>query len=50
MKSKLPSGVVFDSNKKKGEGDCYPLEDRGVVLDSHDLKIIFDREKTGFEE
>jgi serine/threonine protein kinase len=30
--------------------EVYPLEEGGVVFGSHELKVVFDREKTGFEE
>lgn len=46
----MPPGVVFDPAHKKSDKNDYPLEDNGVVLACHDLKVIFDREKTGFEE
>jgi len=28
----------------------YPLEYEGVLYDCYNLKVIYDREKTGFEE
>ena len=50
LMTKLAPGVIFDTTKKNADKDCYPIERDGVTLDSHELRIIFDREKTGFEE
>ena len=50
MKTKLPPNVFFESNLKKPTKDCYPLEEDDCTLGSYELKIIYDREKTGFEE
>lgn len=42
----LPKWVRFSP----GDDDFYPAEFNGVVYDCYNLKIVFDREKTGFEE
>jgi serine/threonine protein kinase len=44
--SLLPKNVKFP----QGDDDFYPAEFNGVVYDSYNLKVVFDREKTGFEE
>lgn len=44
-KSRLPAKTIF---KREDNEDVYPLEDNGITYDSYDLKIIYDREKTGF--
>ena len=44
--SKLPGNIKFPESKD----DYYPVEFGGTVFDSYKLKVIFDREKTGFEE
>lgn len=46
-KSKLPNKTVFPHEENES---VYPLESEGVTYDSFDLKIIYDREKTGFEQ
>lgn len=46
-KSRLPPKTIF--KHEEGE-DVYPLEDGDTTYDSYDLKIIYDREKTGFEQ
>jgi len=42
----LPKWVKFPPC----EDDFYPAEFNGVVYDCYNLKVVFDREKTGFEE
>jgi len=42
----LPKWVKFVS----GEDEFYPAEFNGIVYDCYNLKVVFDREKTGFEE
>jgi len=42
----LPNWVKFTA----GDDDFYPAEFNGVVYDCYNLKVVFDREKTGFEE
>lgn len=44
--SMLPKWVKFPPC----EDDFYPAEFNGVVYDCYNLKVVFDREKTGFEE
>jgi len=44
--SKLPKWVKFTP----GDDEFYPAEFNSVVYDCYNLKVIFDREKTGFEE
>ena len=48
LKTRLPSNAIFDNDGKSKKEDCYPLEAEEGVLSSYDLKIIYDREKTGF--
>ena len=44
--SLLPEHVKFMSS-----GDhFYPVEFQGVIYDSFNMRVVFDREKTGFEE
>jgi hypothetical protein len=50
MRTRLPPNALFEPVEKSKKRDCYPLEDKGITLGSFDLKIIYDREKTGFEE
>ena len=42
----LPKWVKFPP----WEDEFYPAEFNGVVYDWYNLKVVFDREKTGFEE
>jgi len=42
----LPKKIKFPDS----EDQYYPVECEGVVYDSFNMKVIFDREKTGFEE
>eukprot|EP00831_Metopus_contortus_P070500 TRINITY_DN6404_c0_g1_i2.p1 TRINITY_DN6404_c0_g1~~TRINITY_DN6404_c0_g1_i2.p1 ORF type:complete len:322 (+),score=37.18 TRINITY_DN6404_c0_g1_i2:570-1535(+) len=42
----LPKKVKFPDS----DDSFYPIECEGIVFDSFTLKVIFDREKTGFEE
>lgn len=49
MKSRLPTNVLFDNGQRKSS-DGYPLEEADSVLGTYQLKVIFDREKTGFED
>lgn len=44
--SKFPQGVNFPNSNDP----IYPREYNGVIYDILKIKIIFDREKTGFEE
>ena len=56
MPTKLPPSVSFDNKSnalckvESDSTDIYPLESAGIVYDSHELKLIYDREKTGVEE
>lgn len=51
MKTRLPPAAVFETGQKgKKDQDPYPLESEGVVLSSYDLKVVYDREKTGYED
>lgn len=45
--SLLPNWVKFPPTK---ENDFYPVEFDGVIYDCYQLRVIYDREKTGFEE
>jgi len=42
----LPTSLKFISQKD----DYYPVEYDGTVFDTFNLRMVFDREKTGFEE
>lgn len=44
--SKLPSWVKFPTC----EDEFYPAEFNKVVYDCYNMRVVFDREKTGFEE
>jgi serine/threonine protein kinase len=44
--SKLPGNIKFAESKD----EYYPVEFGGTVYDTYKLKVICDREKTGFEE
>ena len=44
--SVLPSFVKFPT----ADDDFYPAEFEKTVYDCYNLKVVFDREKTGFEE
>ena len=44
--TQLPKWVKF----VPCDDDFYPAEFNGVVYDCYNLKVVFDREKTGFEE
>lgn len=44
--SLLPSHIRFPDSKDK----YYPVEFENVIYDCYILKVIYDREKTGFEE
>lgn len=44
--SQLPAHIRFPDSMDK----FYPKEYDGVMFDCFDLKVVFDREKTGFEE
>jgi len=44
--TQLPKWVKF----MPCEDEFYPAEYSGVVYDCYNLKMVFDREKTGFEE
>lgn len=44
--TQLPKWVRFSTT----EDEFYPAEFNGVVYDCYNLKVVFDREKTGFEE
>lgn len=44
--SKFPAGIQFPPS----EDALYPLEYNGVIYDTVTLQVIFDREKTGYEE
>ena len=44
--SNLPANIRFPDSQDK----FYPKEFEGVMYDCFDLKVIYDREKTGFEE
>jgi hypothetical protein len=44
--SQLPKWVKF----VPCENEFYPAEFNGIVYDCYNLKVVFDREKTGFEE
>lgn len=44
--TQLPKWVKF----VPCENEFYPAEFNGVVYDCYNLKVVFDREKTGFEE
>lgn len=51
LKTRLPAHAVFENGNSKGKKeDCYPLQTEEGVLSSYDLKIVYDREKTGFED
>lgn len=43
---KLPENVVFPGS----DDGTYPLESEGINYDCYNLKVVFDRERTGFEE
>ena len=45
-KQSLPKRVKFPSN----EDAFYPIELEGVVYDSYHLRVVYNREKTGFED
>lgn len=42
----LPDNVKFPNSND----NYYPVELEGVIYDCYNLKVIYDREKTGFEE
>ena len=42
----LPNWVKFP----KSNDEFYPIEFEKTIFDCYNLKVIFDREKTGFEE
>lgn len=42
----LPENVKYFASKDS----YYPVEYDGVLYDTFNLRVIFDREKTGFEE
>jgi len=44
--SNLPANLRFPDSHDK----FYPKEYEGVMFDCFDLKVVYDREKTGFEE
>lgn len=44
--TKLPKGVKF----MPCEDEFYPAEFNGIVYDCYKMRVVFDREKTGFEE
>ena len=44
--TQLPKWVKFTPC----EDEFYPAEFNGIVYDCYNLKVVFDREKTGFEE
>lgn len=39
-----------EADEEKVNSTSYPMEMNQIVYDSYDLKIIYDRDKTGFEE
>ena len=43
---KLPENLIFPGS----EDGTYPLESEGVKYDCYNLKVVYDRERTGFEE
>ena len=42
--SKFESGVLFP----KSDDKIYPMEYDGIYYDCMNIKVVFDREKTGF--
>ena len=44
--SRLPPSTRFD----KGDDDTFPRETEKGVLECYKLRVIYDREKTGFED
>jgi hypothetical protein len=44
--SVLPEWVKFPKSKD----EFYPAEYEGTIFDCYNLRVVFDREKTGFEE
>ena len=50
MKTRLPPNVLFESANQKKVKDEYPIEEGDTTLGSYELKVIYDREKTGFED
>ena len=42
----LPQNVKLPVN----HDEFYPIEVNHIIFDTFNLKIVFDREKTGFEE
>jgi hypothetical protein len=46
MTTRLPPNVLFGT--AHSPSDPYPIESAGTVFESHELKLIYDREKTGF--
>lgn len=46
QKQKFPKGLIFPTE----QDNTYPIEYNGISFDMMKLKIIYDREKTGYEE
>ena len=44
--SMLPSTLKFPNSND----DFYPVEFENVIYDCYPLRVVYDREKTGFEE
>ena len=49
-KSKLTKELNFPYNNKNSQDDYYPVFFKDEFIDCYDLKVIVDRERTGFEE
>ncbi|OMJ86877.1 hypothetical protein SteCoe_11511 [Stentor coeruleus] len=43
---KLPENIIFPGS----DDGTYPLQSEGINFDCYNLKVVFDRERTGFEE
>ena len=43
---KLPDTIVFPGS----DDGTYPLESEGINYDCYNLKVVYDRERTGFED
>lgn len=46
IKANFPAHIKFP----RSEDGCYPKEFEGVIYDCYNMKVISDRERTGFEE